>query len=67
MEAGSQIHESNSGLSVRQFQRVIMGVDPGTNVMGYGILGLSLIQISEPKRRTPRSDAVFCLKKKNQQ
>ena len=40
MEAGSQIHESNSGLSVRQFQRVIMGVDPGTNVMGYGILGI---------------------------
>lgn len=40
MEAGSQIHESSSGLSVRQFHRVIMGVDPGTNVMGYGILGI---------------------------
>lgn len=24
-----------------EFQRVIMGIDPGTNVMGYGILGVN--------------------------
>src|SRR5664279_2945946 len=29
-----------------------------------GVLGLSLIHISEPTRRTPISYAVFCLKKK---
>src|SRR5680860_1767182 len=32
-------------------------------VTGY-LLGLSLIHISEPTRRTPISYAVFCLKKK---
>lgn len=26
---------------VKDFERVIMGIDPGTNVMGYGILGVS--------------------------
>lgn len=26
---------------VREFDRVILGVDPGTNVMGYGILGVN--------------------------
>ena len=26
---------------VRDYQRVILGVDPGTNVMGYGILGVN--------------------------
>lgn len=25
--------------SVRDFQRVILGIDPGTNIMGYGVLG----------------------------
>ena len=25
----------------RDFQRVIIGIDPGTNVMGYGILGVN--------------------------
>lgn len=25
---------------VRKYERVIMGIDPGTNVMGYGILGI---------------------------
>ena len=29
------------------------------------VMGLSLIHISEPTRRTPISYAVFCLKKKN--
>ena len=24
-----------------QFERIIMGIDPGTNVMGYGILGIN--------------------------
>lgn len=27
--------------NVRQYERVILGIDPGTNVMGYGILGIS--------------------------
>ncbi|MBQ4292021.1 MAG: crossover junction endodeoxyribonuclease RuvC [Muribaculaceae bacterium] len=27
--------------SVRKYQRVIIGIDPGTNVMGYGILGIN--------------------------
>ncbi len=26
--------------TVRQYERVIIGIDPGTNVMGYGILGV---------------------------
>lgn len=26
---------------VRDFERVIIGIDPGTNVMGYGILGIN--------------------------
>src|SRR5665647_3718421 len=33
--------------------------------LGIKDLGLSLIHISEPTRRTPISYAVFCLKKKN--
>lgn len=27
--------------SVRGYERVIMGIDPGTNVMGYGVLGVN--------------------------
>ena len=27
--------------SVRQFERIILGIDPGTNVMGYGVLGIN--------------------------
>ncbi len=26
---------------VRDFERVIIGIDPGTNVMGYGIVGVN--------------------------
>lgn len=26
--------------SLRQWERIIIGIDPGTNVMGYGILGI---------------------------
>lgn len=27
--------------SVRKYERIIMGIDPGTNVMGYGVLGVN--------------------------
>lgn len=27
--------------AVRKYERVIMGIDPGTNVMGYGVLGVN--------------------------
>ena len=36
----------------------------GAFTAAFGWLGLSLIHISEPTRRTPISYAVFCLKKK---
>ncbi len=26
---------------IRDYQRIIMGIDPGTNVMGYGVLGIN--------------------------
>ena len=26
---------------VRDYERVIIGIDPGTNVMGYGFLGIN--------------------------
>ena len=40
-------------------------IDPfGVNKVGVPSMGLSLIHISEPTRRTPISYAVFCLKKK---
>lgn len=26
--------------SLREWDRIIIGIDPGTNVMGYGILGI---------------------------
>lgn len=35
----SQVTDTRNELS--QFDRIILGVDPGTNVMGYGILGVS--------------------------
>ena len=25
---------------LREYDRVIIGIDPGTNIMGYGILGI---------------------------
>lgn len=31
--------ETNNQL--RDFQRIIIGIDPGTNVMGYGVLGIN--------------------------
>ncbi len=27
--------------NIRQFERIILGIDPGTNVMGYGVLGIN--------------------------
>lgn len=30
----------NSSKSLREWDRIIIGIDPGTNVMGYGILGV---------------------------
>lgn len=27
--------------AVKKYERVIMGIDPGTNVMGYGVLGIN--------------------------
>lgn len=30
----------NADPSLRQWERIIIGIDPGTNVMGYGILGI---------------------------
>ncbi len=30
----------SSDPSLRQWERIIIGIDPGTNVMGYGILGI---------------------------
>ena len=28
-------------MSKLDFQRIIIGIDPGTNVMGYGLLGIN--------------------------
>ena len=33
--------DSNVDQRVKDFERVIIGIDPGTNVMGYGILGIN--------------------------
>lgn len=33
--------EISMNLDVRKYERVIMGIDPGTNVMGYGIIGVN--------------------------
>ncbi len=30
----------DTGITMREWDRIIMGVDPGTNVMGYGVLGI---------------------------
>lgn len=31
----------NNDIPTAQYERVIMGIDPGTNVMGYGVLGIN--------------------------
>lgn len=28
-------------MDIREYQRIILGIDPGTNVMGYGLLGVN--------------------------
>lgn len=33
--------ESLSTSHLRKYQRIILGIDPGTNVMGYGVLGIA--------------------------
>jgi len=33
--------DSKTARQVNAYQRVIMGIDPGTNVMGYGVLGVN--------------------------
>ena len=35
----TQIHGMDP--QVKKYDRIIMGIDPGTNVMGYGVLGIS--------------------------
>lgn len=30
----------DTGVAMREWDRVILGIDPGTNVMGYGVLGV---------------------------
>ncbi len=39
----SSVVEENPAVDerVKQYERVIIGIDPGTNVMGYGILGVN--------------------------
>ena len=32
--------DATSG-DLRRFDRIILGIDPGTNVMGYGVLGIT--------------------------
>lgn len=32
--------EGNTSISLKHYDKVIIGIDPGTNVMGYGILGI---------------------------
>ena len=27
-------------MNLKDYDRIIMGIDPGTNVMGYGVLGI---------------------------
>jgi crossover junction endodeoxyribonuclease RuvC len=36
----SSDRQDNQTLNLKQFDRIIMGIDPGTNVMGYGLLGI---------------------------
>ena len=38
----------NEGRDLKYWDRIIIGIDPGTNVMGYGILGV--------KNKKPETD-----------
>ena len=41
MNPNDNAHISPADRNVNDFGRVIIGIDPGTNVMGYGILGIN--------------------------
>ena len=41
MNPNDNAHNSTANRNVNDFGRVIIGIDPGTNVMGYGILGIN--------------------------
>ena len=41
MNPNDNAHKSPADRNVNDFGRVIIGIDPGTNVMGYGILGIN--------------------------
>ena len=41
MNPNANAHNSPADRNVNDFGRVIIGIDPGTNVMGYGILGIN--------------------------
>ena len=41
MTPNDNAHNSPADRNVNDFGRVIIGIDPGTNVMGYGILGIN--------------------------
>lgn len=41
-------------LSLKQFDKIIIGIDPGTNIMGYGIIGIKI--------KTPQLVAMGVLK-----
>jgi len=48
----------------KEFEKIILGIDPGTNIMGYGLLGCNGNQmemlgmgIIELKKYKPRSKA----------
>ena len=41
MNLNDNAHNSPADRNVNDFGRVIIGIDPGTNVMGYGILGIN--------------------------
>ena len=41
MNPNDNAHNSPADRNVNDFGRVIIGIDPGTNVMGYGILGIN--------------------------
>ena len=54
---------------IKQYERIIMGIDPGTNVMGYGVLGingkkpevivLGVIQLSKFESHYKRLERIF--------
>lgn len=37
---GNRMSGQNTQVTLKQYDKIIIGIDPGTNVMGYGILGI---------------------------